>query len=191
MAGKSARMKISADDSQCIDNLPEQILECIFSRLESSDDRGSASEVCKMWQKVEGLTRKSVYISNCYSIGPTELSKRFKNLEKIKIKGKPRAYEFGLLVDDWGGHAGPWIEEIGTAYPKLQGLHLRRMNVTDEDLALLASKCQKLNVETRFHSPSLPLSLQLVALLKRIRSSFLVVHNSLEQGLPSTVCTCV
>lgn len=145
---------------ECINNLPEQILECIFNRLEDSEDRGAASEVCKMWLKMEGLTRKSVYISNCYSIAPHGLSKRFKNLEKIKIKGKPRAYEFGLLVENWGGHAGPWIEEIGRSFPKLQCLHLRRMDVKDGDLELLAKKCQKLNVCIDCHA----LTLQLHAL---------------------------
>lgn len=129
-----------------INHLPEQILECIFNRLGSSQDRGAASQVCKVWQKIDGLTRRSVYIPNCYAISPRDLSRRFKNLEKIKIKGKPRAYEFGLLVENWGGHAGPWIQEIARAFPKLQSLHLRRMDVTDDDLQLLASHCQKLNV---------------------------------------------
>jgi coronatine-insensitive protein 1 len=106
---------------------------------------------------MDGLARKMLYISNCYAVAPADLSRRFKNLEKIKIKGKPRAYEFGLLVDRWGGHAGPWIQEIVRSYPKLQVLHLRRMDVTDEDLALLALHCTKLQVIPK----SLPFSFQL------------------------------
>lgn len=144
---RSVKGKEDVPITECINNkLPEQIMECIFNQLDKSEDRGAASQVCKMWQRIDGLTRKMVYITNCYSIAPSDLSRRFKNLEKIKIKGKPRAYEFGLLVENWGGHAGPWIEEIVRAYPKLQVLHLRRMDVTDEDLELLALKCTRLQV---------------------------------------------
>jgi hypothetical protein len=131
------------------DIFPQHIMESILNQLDNSDNRGAASQVCKMWQRLDGLTRKSVSISNCYSIAPSDLSRRLKNLEKIKIKGKPRAFKFGLLVENWGGHAGPWIEEIARAYPKLRCLHLRRMDITDEDLKLLAMKCTELQVPSR------------------------------------------
>lgn len=126
--------------------LEDDLINLIFGYLEDPRDRSSASMVCKKWHEVDGQTRKSVYISNCYSILPDGLSKRFQNLEKIKLKGKPRAYEFDLLVEDWGGHAGPWIYEIARSYPKLQSLHLRRMEVTDEDLQILSQRCTSLQV---------------------------------------------
>lgn len=126
--------------------LQDDLISLIFGYLDDPRDRSSASMVCKKWHEMDGLTRKSVYISNCYSILPDGLSKRFKNLEKIKLKGKPRAYEFDLLVDNWGGHAGPWIYEIARSYPKLQSLHLRRMEVTDEDLLILSQRCTSLQV---------------------------------------------
>ncbi|XP_024362335.1 coronatine-insensitive protein homolog 1b [Physcomitrium patens] len=130
---------------KCIFNqLPESVIELIFDRLGSKGDRRAISQVCKQWHRVDGLTRKNIYIFNCYSIAPSNLSKRFPNLEKIKIKGKPRAYEFGLLVESWGAHAGPWIEEIASVYPNLEGLALRRMDITDKDLMLLASRCPNL-----------------------------------------------
>ena len=170
-----------------INQLPEQIMESIFNQLDNPDDRGAASQVCKMWLRMDGLTRKSVYISNCYSIAPSDVSRRFKNLEKIKIKGKPRAYEFGLLVEDWGGHAGPWIEEIVRAYPKLQCLHLRRMDVTDEDLKLLAMKCTKLQVFPR-RDPVLDL-LKWQTLTNRLQRSFLpVLFTGIDDICSSYVC---
>lgn len=80
-------------------------------------------------------------MSNCYSVSPSALSKRFPNIEKFKIKGKPRAVEFNLLVDDWGGYASAWVEEIVRAYPRLHTLHFRRMDVSDDDLKILAQGC--------------------------------------------------
>lgn len=170
-----------------INQLPEQIMDCIFNRLDKSDDRSAASQVCKMWQRTDGQTRKMVYISNCYSIAPSDLSRRFKNLEKIKIKGKPRAYEFGLLVENWGGHAGPWIEEIVKAYPKLQVLHLRRMDVTDEDLKLLAMKCTKLQV---FPSRDLLLGL-FNSNDEPVIDKFFTRVSSLELKIPAPLISCI
>lgn len=119
----------------------DETLECIFSHLTDPEDRASASLVCKHWHRIDGKTRKYVSVSNCYSISPLMLSKRFPNLEKFKIKGKPRAVEFNLLVDHWGGYAGTWVKEIVRAYPRLHSLHFRRMDVSDDDLAILAQGC--------------------------------------------------
>lgn len=119
----------------------DEILGCIFSYLQEPDDRQAISQVSKRWHKVDGETRKCVSVSNCYSIAPSALTNRFKNLEKFKLKGKPRAAEFDLLVENWGGYAGPWIQEIVKAYPSLKFLHLRRMEVSDKDLEILGHGC--------------------------------------------------
>ncbi len=119
----------------------DETLGCIFEHLRDPDDRRSISLVSKQWHRVDGETRKYVSVSNCYSIAPSALSKRFKNLESFKLKGKPRAVEFDLLVDNWGGYAGPWIQELVKAYPSLKHLHLHRMEVSDTDLELLAHGC--------------------------------------------------
>ena len=139
----STKLPSPQDD---LTSLQDDLIILIFGYLDDPRDRSSASMVCKKWHEMDGQTRKSVYISNCYSIVPAGLSKRFQNLEKIKLKGKPRAYEFDLLVDNWGGHAGPWIYEIARSYSKLQSLHLRRMEVTDEDLQILSRSCTSLQV---------------------------------------------
>jgi hypothetical protein len=136
-------------------------LQCIFSCLDSYQDRAAVSLVCKQWYRVDGATRKQIYIPNCYSILPSGLSKRFKDLQSIKLKGKPRASEFDILEKDWGGHTGPWVQEIVRSYPKLQALHLRRMEICDEDLELLARGCTSLQV---FHflscNPHTPIHIQ-------------------------------
>jgi hypothetical protein len=119
----------------------DETLGCIFEHLRDPDDRRNISLVSKQWHRVDGETRKYVSVSNCYSIAPSALSKRFKNLESFKLKGKPRAVEFDLLVDNWGGYAGPWIQELVKAYPSLKHLHLHRMEVLDTDLELLAHGC--------------------------------------------------
>ena len=118
----------------------DETLDLIFSYLDP-EDRASASLVCKQWHRVDGETRKYVSVSNCYAAPPSALSKRFPNIEKFKIKGKPRAVEFNLLVDDWGGYASAWVEEIVRAYPRLNTVHFRRMDVSDKDLKLLAKGC--------------------------------------------------
>lgn len=118
----------------------DETLDLIFSYLDP-EDRASASLVCKQWHRVDGETRKYVSVSNCYAAPPSALSNRFPNIEKFKIKGKPRAVEFNLLVDDWGGYASAWVEEIIRAYPRLHTLHFRRMHVSDNDLKLLAKGC--------------------------------------------------
>ena len=118
----------------------DETLDLIFSYLDP-EDRASASLVCKQWHRVDGETRKYVSVSNCYAAPPSALSKRFPNIEKFKIKGKPRAVEFNLLVEDWGGYASAWVEEIVKAYPRLNTLHFRRMDVSDNDLKLLAKGC--------------------------------------------------
>lgn len=119
----------------------DETLECIFSHLTNPEDRASASLVCKHWYRIDGRTRKHVSVSNCYATAPSTLTKRFPNLEKFKIKGKPRAVEFDLLVDHWGGYASAWVNEIVRAYPRLHTLHFRRMDVSDDDLAILAQGC--------------------------------------------------
>ncbi len=133
------KQKQAAPGKRCLSL--DETLGCIFEHLRDPDDRRNISLVSKQWHRVDGETRKYVSVSNCYSIAPSALSKRFKNLESFKLKGKPRAVEFDLLVDNWGGYAGPWIQELVKAYPSLKHLHLHRMEVSDTDLELLAHGC--------------------------------------------------
>ncbi|KAI3910740.1 hypothetical protein MKW92_001997 [Papaver armeniacum] len=112
-------------------------LECIMDRIDDARDRDSISLVCKKWNNTDALTRKHVTIALCYTTTPSRLSKRFPHLESLKLKGKPRAAMFNLIPDDWGGYAGPWIQEISQSFTCLKALHFRRMIITDNDLEIL------------------------------------------------------
>ncbi|KAK6926697.1 Transport inhibitor response 1 domain [Dillenia turbinata] len=41
-------------------------------------------------------------------------------------------------VPDWGGHFASWITAMASAYPRLEKVYLKRMSITDIDLAHLA-----------------------------------------------------
>lgn len=119
--------------------LSDETLACVFKYVESARDRAVVSLVCQQWRRVDGVTRKFVTIAYMYTTRPEALTRRFRRLEGVKIKGKPRAAEYDLLVPRWGGYAEPWIRELGRAYTGLQTLQLRRCQVSDADLALVAS----------------------------------------------------
>lgn len=122
------------------DNICETALERIFAFIEEAADRSSISLVCRKWYNVDRRTRKEVTITCCYSVSPAILTRRFKSLQVVKIKGKPRAAMFKLVPDNWGGFAEPWISEISVNCQCLNSIHLRRMVVTDEDLCTLAKE---------------------------------------------------
>ncbi|XP_066328852.1 coronatine-insensitive protein homolog 1b-like isoform X2 [Miscanthus floridulus] len=44
---------------------------------------------------------------------------------------------YGLIPDDWGAYVRPWVTELAAPLECLKALHLRRMVVTDNDLAEL------------------------------------------------------
>lgn len=119
--------------------LSDETLACVLKYVESAQDRASVSLVCQQWHRVDGATRKFVTVAYMYSASPELLTRRFSRLEGVKIKGKPRAAEYDLLVPHWGGYARPWIRELGRAYAGLQILQLRRCQVSNADLALVAS----------------------------------------------------
>lgn len=42
------------------------------------------------------------------------------------------------MPHDWGAHFAPWAVALAAAYPFLEKVSLKRMSVTDYDLAVLA-----------------------------------------------------
>lgn len=42
------------------------------------------------------------------------------------------------MPPNWGAHFLPWAKAMAKAYPWLEKVYLKRMSVTDDDLALLA-----------------------------------------------------
>nr|XP_043621701.1 protein TRANSPORT INHIBITOR RESPONSE 1-like [Erigeron canadensis] len=117
--------------------LPESFLKKTFSLINNNSDRNSLSLVCKDWYNIERVTRRHVSISNCYSVSPEILAARFPEIRSVTLKGKPRFSDFNLVPDNWGGDVQPWLNVFATAYPFLEELRLKRMEVSDESLEFL------------------------------------------------------
>ncbi|MCD7456994.1 Transport inhibitor response 1-like [Datura stramonium] len=95
---------------------------------------GDFSIFCHTQIKVS--TRSEVFIGNCYAISPARITARFKRVTSVTIKGKPRFADFSLLPPDWGAHFTPWASVLGDSYRGLEKLYLKRMSISDDDLAL-------------------------------------------------------
>ncbi|KAJ0987868.1 hypothetical protein J5N97_006224 [Dioscorea zingiberensis] len=124
--------------------ISDEALERVMSYIDDPKDRDALSLVCRRWYRIDAITRKHITIALCYSTTPDRPCRRFPHLESLKLKGKPRASMFeNLIPDDWGGHAGPWIQEIADSFRCLKSLHLRRMIVTDADIdVLVRARCR-------------------------------------------------
>lgn len=120
------------------DQVLENVLENVLCFLKSRRDRNAVSLVCKSWYRTEAYTRSEVFIGNCYAVTPRRVSDRFSRVRSVTLKGKPRFADFSLLPQDWGAHFTPWASVMSTAYPALEKIHLKRMSVTDDDLAVVA-----------------------------------------------------
>ncbi|XP_051142672.1 coronatine-insensitive protein 1-like [Andrographis paniculata] len=116
----------------------DTVWECVIPYVEDARDRDAASLVCKRWYEIDRITRKHVTMALCYTATPEQLSRRFPQLESLKLKGKPRAAMFNLIPEDWGGYVTAWVDEIVRSFPQMKSLHFRRMIVRDSDLELLA-----------------------------------------------------
>ncbi|KAK2992092.1 hypothetical protein RJ640_023475 [Escallonia rubra] len=120
------------------DQVLENVLENVLVFLTCRRDRSSVSLVCKSWCRAEALTRSELFIGNCYAVSPARATERFERVRSVALKGKPRFADFSLLPPDWGAHFAPWASAMAGAYPGLEKVYLKRMSVTDEDLAVLA-----------------------------------------------------
>ncbi|XP_075668764.1 coronatine-insensitive protein 1 [Castanea sativa] len=118
--------------------MSDVVLGCVMPYIHDPKDRDAVSLVCKRWYDLDALTRKHVTIALCYTTSPDRLRRRFRHLESLKLKGKPRAAMFNLIPEDWGGYVTPWVREIAESFNCLKALHFRRMIVRDSDLELLA-----------------------------------------------------
>ncbi|KAM0844714.1 hypothetical protein ACQ4PT_056847 [Festuca glaucescens] len=117
--------------------VPEEALHLVLAYVDDPRDREAASLACRRWHRIDALTRKHVTVPFCYAVSPARLLARFPRLESLAVKGKPRAAMFGLIPDDWGAYARPWVAELAAPLECLKALHLRRMVVTDADLDAL------------------------------------------------------
>jgi coronatine-insensitive protein 1 len=117
--------------------VPEEALHLVFGYVDDPRDREAASLVCRRWHRIDALSRKHVTVGFCYAVQPARLLARFPRLESLALKGKPRAAMYGLIPEDWGAYAAPWVAQLAAPLDCLKAVHLRRMTVTDEDIAVL------------------------------------------------------
>ncbi|MBA0567732.1 hypothetical protein Golob_005274 [Gossypium lobatum] len=120
------------------DQVLENVLENVLHFLTSRRDRNTASLVCKSWYRVEALTRSELFIGNCYAVSPARATARFTRVRALHLKGRPRFADFNLMPSGWGAHFNPWVLAFAKACPWLEKVYLKRMSVTDDDLATLA-----------------------------------------------------
>ncbi|KAE8699490.1 Protein TRANSPORT INHIBITOR RESPONSE 1 [Hibiscus syriacus] len=131
-------------------SFPDEVLEHVFSFIQSDKDRNAVSVVCKSWCEIERWCRRKVFIGNCYAVSPRMVIKRFPEVRSIELKGKPHFADFNLVPDGWGGYVLPWIVEMAGAYPWLEEIRLKRMVVTDESLELIAKSFKNFKVLVLF-----------------------------------------
>jgi len=104
----------------------------------------SNKQTRKEWRDMDSDTRKHITMPLIYASTPEKLKKRFPKLQSLKLKGKPRAAKSGLIPENWGGYASPWIRMIQTYNDCLNSIHLKRMIVSDNDLFILAQRSESL-----------------------------------------------
>ncbi|GJZ30234.1 transport inhibitor response 1-like protein [Tanacetum coccineum] len=127
-------------------SFPEEVLEHVFSFLESERDRNSVSLVCKTWYEMERWCRKRIFIGNCYAVSPRETIRRFPEAKIIELKGKPHFADFNLVPEGWGGYFQPWVVELSKGYPLLEEIRLKRMVVSDDCLELIGKSFKNFRV---------------------------------------------
>lgn len=120
------------------DQVLEIVLENILQFITARTDRNSVSLVCKSWYKADSLSRADLFIGNCYVVSPLRVINRFGKIKSLVLKGKPRFADFNLFPTNWGAHFTPWVSSFSSVYPLLEKICLKRISITDEDLALIA-----------------------------------------------------
>ncbi|XP_071737662.1 transport inhibitor response 1-like protein [Rutidosis leptorrhynchoides] len=120
------------------DEVLENVLENVLVFLKTRRDRNAVSLVCKSWYRAEAYTRSDLFIGNCYAVSPQRVLNRFKRIRSVSLKGKPRFADFSLVPADWGAHFTPWASAMASGYRALEKIYLKRMSVTDDDLAMIA-----------------------------------------------------
>ncbi|KAM6541028.1 hypothetical protein CsatB_005475 [Cannabis sativa] len=127
-------------------SFPEEVLEHVFSFIQSDTDRNVISMVCKSWYEIERWCRRKIFVGNCYAVSPRLVIRRFPDVRSIELKGKPHFADFNLVPEGWGGYVQPWIAAMATAYPWLEEIRLKRMVITDESLELIAKSFKNFKV---------------------------------------------
>ncbi|KAF2296218.1 hypothetical protein GH714_036810 [Hevea brasiliensis] len=174
--------------TNCSSSMSDVVLGCVMPYIHDPRDRDAVSLVCRRWYELDALTRKHITIAFCYTTSPDRLRRRFKHLESLKLKGKPRAAMFNLIPEDWGGFVTPWVNEIAESFNCLKSLHFRRMIVTDSDLEVLAkSRGRVLQTRNVIGDRGLEVLASSCRRLKRLRIELGADEQGMEdeEGCPS------
>ncbi|KAK9060151.1 hypothetical protein SSX86_020855 [Deinandra increscens subsp. villosa] len=121
-------------------HLPESMVEKIMNNLTSNRDRNSASLVNKLWYTVDGNSRRTVYVSNCYAVSPSRVIDRFPNLRSLILKSNSGISYPRFDSNDWDGTVDPWIDAMCRNCPLLEELRLKRMIVSDQNLDVISTR---------------------------------------------------
>ncbi|XP_073063373.1 protein TRANSPORT INHIBITOR RESPONSE 1-like [Primulina eburnea] len=127
-------------------SFPEEVLEHVFSFLNTDRDRNAVSLVCKSWYEIERWCRSRIFLGNCYAVSPEVVIRRFPEVKALEMKGKPHFADFNLVPDGWGAYFYPWVAAMSVAYPLLEEIKLKRMVVTDECLELISKSFKNFKV---------------------------------------------
>ncbi|XP_075483415.1 protein TRANSPORT INHIBITOR RESPONSE 1-like [Primulina tabacum] len=127
-------------------SFPEEVLEHVFSFLNTDRDRNAVSLVCKSWYDIERWCRSRIFLGNCYAVSPEVVIRRFPEVKALEMKGKPHFADFNLVPDGWGAYFYPWVAAMSVAYPLLEEIKLKRMVVTDECLELISKSFKNFKV---------------------------------------------
>ncbi|KAJ0976178.1 hypothetical protein J5N97_018143 [Dioscorea zingiberensis] len=119
-------------------SLPDEVWEHVFSFVEADVDRNSISVVCRGWHRLERLTRRRLFVGNCYSVAPSVATSRFPALRAVAVKGKPHFADFNLVPVGWGAAARAWVAALASACPQLEEIRFKRMVVSDECLDVIS-----------------------------------------------------
>ncbi|XP_073150315.1 protein TRANSPORT INHIBITOR RESPONSE 1-like [Henckelia pumila] len=127
-------------------SFPEEVLEHVFSFLNTDRDRNAVSLVCKSWYEIERWCRRRIFIGNCYAVAPDVVIRRFPEVRALEMKGKPHFADFNLVPEGWGAYFYPWVAAMSVAYPFLEEIKLKRMVVTDDCLELISKSFKNFKV---------------------------------------------
>ncbi|XP_074564970.1 transport inhibitor response 1-like protein Os05g0150500 [Curcuma longa] len=125
---------------------PDEVWEHTFSFLPTDADRNAVALVCRSWHRIERLSRRKIFVGNCYAVEPAAAVRRFPEVRAATIKGKPHFADFNLTITDWGGGAGRWIQSMAKGWPLLEELRLKRMVVSDDCLEIAARSFKNFRV---------------------------------------------
>ncbi|KAL6978431.1 GPI-anchored mannoprotein [Sarracenia purpurea var. burkii] len=131
-------------------SFPEEVLEHVFSFVQSDKDRNAVSLVCKSWYEIERWCRRRIFVGNCYAVSPGIMIRRFPEVRSVELKGKPHFADYDLVPDGWGGYVYPWIAAMARAYPWLEEIRLKRMVITDETLELISRSFKNFKILVLF-----------------------------------------